>query len=220
MTPKTAFVFDFDGTLVDTAVDLAATTNRLLVAHGRPPRPYEFLRKDAGRGSEILIPSAFEIERGCDFYHELRSAFFEDYAAHCADDPQLFPGIEEALLTLNRKEIPWGIVTNKPARFVEAIAKARPVLQTAIAVFTPENLQNTKPHPEGILRVLEVARVKPELAYYFGDDERDAVAARAAGVTFVACAYGYLGKNPDVDSWRPDIIYRDSRSVLELAASI
>ena len=218
--PDCAFVFDFDGTLVDSAVELAATTNRLLAANGREPLPFEALRPDAGRGSEILIPKAFGIERGSPEYLRLRKAFFEDYARHCADDPALFPGVEESLALLAAKRIPWGIVTNKPAPFVAAIMRARPTLERALAVFTPENLVNVKPHPEGILKVLEAARARPQASFYFGDDERDAIAGRAAGVTFVACAYGYLGKNPDVASWKPDRTICSAYGIAEIVRAL
>lgn len=217
---KSAFIFDFDGTLVDTAIELVATLNRLLLKHGRPALPFEAIRRDAGRGSEIMIPRAFGITQNDPWYPELRKGFFEDYTLHCADDPRFFPGIEQALLLLNKKKIPWGIVTNKPVFFVTRIIEKLPVLSSAAAVFTPETLVRTKPDPEGINRILSMTGAQAQFSFYAGDDERDARAARAAGVAFIACGYGYLGKNPDISSWKPDISVMQSEEILTLVEKL
>ena len=187
--PSRAVLFDFDGTLADTAPDLATAVNRMLVEQGHDPLPVERLRPFASAGARGLVHAAFGVKPDDSEYPALRETFLEYYAERVCEETRLFPGIPELLKELSGRNIRWGIVTNKATRFTERI-----VLQlklTPDCVSCGDSTPHLKPHPASLLHAAEQLKLAPETCLYLGDDLRDMKAARAAGMRPIAVEWGY-----------------------------
>ncbi len=189
MTPSRAVLFDFDGTLADTAPDLAAAVNRMRVEQGREPMPLERLRPFASAGARGLVHAAFGVKPGDAEYTALRETFLEFYAARVCHQTKLFAGIAELLAELRRREIRWGIVTNKATRFTDQIVLALRLEPDCVAC--GDTTPHLKPHPASLLHAAGQLDLPPASCCYLGDDLRDMQAARAAGMRPVAVRWGY-----------------------------
>ena len=203
-TAPAALLFDLDGTLADTAPDLAAAVNLLRIQSGLEPAPYEQLRPVASAGARGLIGVAFNKGPADEGYDALRQAFLDNYAAQIADNTTLFDGIDSLLQDLNKLDLQWGIVTNKPARFTDALVPLIG-LQHAACVISGDTTAHAKPHPEPLFEAARRLKLDPQRCWYIGDDLRDIEAGKAAGMFTVAAAWGYCG-NTEPLSWGADII--------------
>lgn len=202
-TPR-AILFDLDGTLVDTAPDLAAAVNRLRIARGLTPTPYELLRPVASAGARGLIGAAFGLTPEDSEYEELRIGFLDHYAAALVVESRLFEGISTLLEDLRQRDIRWGIVTNKAARFTDALVP-RIGLHAAACVISGDTTPHAKPHPAPLLEATRRLGLAPQQCWYVGDDLRDIQAGRAAGMPTVAAAWGYCG-HAEPTTWNADLL--------------
>jgi len=189
VTPSRAVLFDFDGTLADTAPDLAAAVNRMRAEHGHEPLPLERLRPFASAGARGLVHAAFGIKPDDSEYPALRETFLEFYAERVCHGTKLFPGIAELLRELQSRHIPWGIVTNKATRFTEQIVLS--LRLKPACVVCGDSTAHLKPHPAPLLHAAEQLKLPPADCCYLGDDLRDMKAARAAGMRPIAVEWGY-----------------------------
>ena len=185
-----AILFDLDGTLVDSAPDLAAAMNQVRQLRALPPVPYELLRPHASAGARGLIAVAFGLTPGDDQYEVLRVAFLDTYAADIARHSRLFAGVPELLEALAADGIAWGIVTNKAARFTDALVPLLP-LSAAACVISGDSTAHAKPHPAPLLEAARRIGTNPESCWYVGDDLRDIEAGRAARMRTVSVGWGY-----------------------------
>jgi phosphoglycolate phosphatase len=199
-------LFDLDGTLVDTAQDLAAAVNRCRTNRGLAPTPLHELRPWTSHGARGMIRCAFGIGPDDARYDELRTEFLDHYAQALCVHSRLYPGVEQALDTIEASQQRWGIVTNKVARFTEPLIRALGLETRAACVVSGDTVVRPKPDPAPILYALERCAVQPAECVYIGDDPRDVQAGRAAGVRTVAAAYGYLGGADDVAAWGADLV--------------
>ena len=199
LAPPRAILFDLDGTLADTAPDLAAAVNRLRLQRGLEPTPYELLRPVASAGARGLVGAAFGLKPGDDDYEPLRLAFLASYEANIADQSRLFDGVEAMLEHLQAVGIDWGIVTNKAARYTD---KLMPLigLQHAACVISGDTTPHSKPHPAPLLEAAKRLGVDPAQCWYVGDDLRDIQAGQAAGMATIAAGWGYCGHSEPL-SW-------------------
>lgn len=187
--PSRAVLFDFDGTLADTAADLAAAVNRMRTEQGHEPLPLEKLRPFASAGARGLVHAAFGVKPGDAEYNAMRESFLGFYAERVCKETRLFPGIAELLRELQAREIRWGIVTNKATRFTEAIVAALKLEPDCVAC--GDTTPHLKPHPASLLHAAEQLRLAPADCCYLGDDLRDIKAAQAAGMRPIAVDWGY-----------------------------
>jgi 2-phosphoglycolate phosphatase len=199
-----ALLFDLDGTLADTAPDLAAAVNLLRTQSGLEPTAYELLRPVASAGARGLIGVAFNKTPQDEGYDALRIAFLENYAAQIADNTTLFEGVTSLLNDINKLDLLWGIVTNKPARFTDALLP-KIGLQHAACVISGDTTAHAKPHPEPLFEAARRLNLEPQQCWYVGDDLRDIEAGKAAGMFTIAAAWGYCGNTAPL-SWGADII--------------
>ena len=186
--PK-AVLFDLDGTLADTAPDLAAAVNRLRADQGLEPMPLELLRPFASAGARGLVHAGFGVKPGDSEYASLREAFLEFYAERPCVETRLFPGIAELLEECARRSIAWGVVTNKATRFTERILSALGLAPHCVVC--GDTTPHLKPHPAPMLLAAEQLALPAKDCLYLGDDLRDIQAARAAGMRAVAVGWGY-----------------------------
>ena len=197
-----AVLFDLDGTLADTAPDLAAAVNWLRTERGLEPTPYAVLRPTASAGARGMIGAAFGLGPGEAGYEELRLQWFDRYQSAMAVHSTLFDGIVELLDGIQAAGMRWGIVTNKPARFTDPLVP-QIGLAHAGCIVSGDTTAHAKPHPAPLLEGARRLGLDPADCWYVGDDLRDIEAGRAAGMVTVACNWGYCG-SIDPASWGAD----------------
>lgn len=212
-----AILFDLDGTLADTAPDLAGAVNRLRSARGLLHTPYEKLRPFASAGARGLIGAAFGMKPGDEGYEELRLAFLDNYEQALAVESRLFEGVVMMLKSLEELGLQWGIVTNKAARFTDQLVP-RIGLKHAGCVISGDTTPHPKPHPAPLLEAARQLGLKPRYCWYVGDDLRDIQAGQAAGMPTVAAAWGYCGEAGPA-SWNADALAEQPLKLLEIISS-
>ena len=209
-----AVLFDLDGTLADTAPDLAAAVNWMRTERGLEPTPYAILRPTASAGARGMIGAAFGLAPGDEGYEELRVQWFERYQSNMAVHSTLFDGIPDLLDGLTAAGMAWGIVTNKPARFTDPLV---PLIGLAHAgcVISGDTTPHAKPHPAPLLEAARRLDIDPTHCWYVGDDLRDIEAGRAAGMVTVACNWGYCG-SIDPATWGADHLLDTPQQLLQM----
>lgn len=190
-----AVLFDFDGTLADTAPDLGHALNRQRIAHGLPVLPIAQIRPQASAGSRGLLGLGFDIKPGDSDYESMRDEFLDFYTQRLCHDTCLFSGVDELLDQLEKRHLPWGIVTNKPARFAHPLIQILGLAQRTACIICGDETTYTKPHPEPLLTASKKMTISPAHCVYLGDDKRDVQASLAAGMQPIVARYGYLGNN-------------------------
>jgi 2-phosphoglycolate phosphatase len=212
-----AVLFDLDGTLADTAPDLAAAVNKMRRSRGLDLVPIDALRPLASAGARGLIGRAFgKTPEDADF-PALRDEFLANYAADICIETTLFPGIAEVLNALATRGVPWGIVTNKIQRLTTPLADQLGLTSIAGCIVCGDTTPHSKPHPAPLLHAASLLDIKPDKLIYVGDDMRDIQAGRAAGMMTIAAAYGYCGNDLPALEWQADYVVN---SVDELDAML
>jgi N-acetyl-D-muramate 6-phosphate phosphatase len=214
LRPPRAILFDLDGTLADTAPDLAGAVNQLRIARGLAPTDYELLRPTASAGARGLIGVAFGLTPQDAEYEELRSSFIKNYEAAIAVNTRLFDGIADLLSHLQAQGIVWGIVTNKIARLTDQLV-AKIGLHQAACVISGDTTNHSKPHPAPLIEAAKRLGIGPEHCWYVGDDLRDIQAGQAAGMTTIAATWGYCGETAP-HLWNADASVESPQQLFEL----
>ena len=214
-----AVLFDLDGTLIDSAPDLALAGNALRQARSLGPLDDAVYRPYAGSGARGILQVAFSVTPEHADYGALREEFLDAYDRHLLSQAVCFAGVEELLNALVEKGVPWGVVTNKASRFTMPTLEAFDVFRHAATVVCGDTTPYTKPHPAPVLAALASAGLDARSTLYVGDDERDIQAGRAAGVRTVAVAYGYLGPGADPEAWGADAVIHSPLELLKLLNS-
>jgi 2-phosphoglycolate phosphatase len=209
-----AILFDLDGTLADTAPDLAAAVNLLREARGLDATPYPVLRPTASAGARGMIGAAFGVTPDEAGYDELRDGFLANYESALAVRSSLFDGVPALLDGLVELGLAWGVVTNKAARFTDPLV-GQIGLGAAGCVISGDTMAHAKPHPAPLLEAARRLGLAPEQCWYVGDDLRDIQAGRAAGMLTVACAWGYCGAT-EPRSWDADYLLETPQALLAL----
>jgi 2-phosphoglycolate phosphatase len=204
MTARPVLLFDLDGTLIDSAPDLAGAANDLRADHGLPPLPHAALRPMVGSGARGMVGVAFGAAPGDDRFDTLKDAFLARYAERLLHSTQVFEAMQPVLDLLDRAGLPWGIVTNKAMRFTAPLVDGLGLSQRARVVIAGDTTPHAKPHPAPLLEAARRIGVAPQACAYIGDDHRDMVAGRAAGMATLAAAWGYLGQGEPIDAWGAD----------------
>lgn len=204
-TPTTACVlFDLDGTLADTAPDLYEALQRLSAEQGRPPIAYGEFRNAVSHGTRAMLKSGLGIEPGDPDYALLQQRFLDLYLSGIAPRTQLFEGMAELLERLEAEAIPWGVVTNKPARLTEPLMRELGLMARAAVVVSGDTTEHAKPHPEPLLHACRLVGAEPSRTLYLGDAERDIEAGRSAGARTLVALFGYLSESDTPEQWQAD----------------
>ncbi|HWZ73039.1 MAG TPA: phosphoglycolate phosphatase [Casimicrobiaceae bacterium] len=210
-----AVLFDLDGTLADTAGDLAAALNRVRADRSLPPMPLDVLRPHASHGARGMLGAAFGIGRESPEFENLSGMFLDYYAAALCEKTQLFGDAEEVLTEIERRGLRWGIVTNKATRFTLPILERLALSTRTVAVICGDTTANAKPHPEPLLAAALMLNIDPSDCVYVGDAERDIVAGRAAGMKTLIASYGYLGVHDTPEHWAADGVIHSLPELLD-----
>lgn len=214
--PPAAVFFDLDGTLADTAEDLAAPINAMRAERALAPLPLAELRPFASMGARGLIGAGFGVEPGHVEFEALRNDFLLRYERAICVHTRLFEGIAPVLEHLEREGIAWGVVSNKVERYVRPILSLLGVLERSAAAVGGDTTPHSKPHPEPLLHAARIAGVAATRSVYVGDDRRDIDAGRAAGMITVAAAYGFCGDASPPGEWGADFLIDSPEQLLDL----
>ncbi|MBP3981292.1 HAD-IA family hydrolase [Acidovorax sp. JG5] len=211
-----AVLFDLDGTLIDSAPDLGAAADKMRTDRGMPSLPADRYRPMAGAGARGMLGEAFGMTSEHPDYEALREEFFVNYERRMTHLPTVFDGVGQLIEQLLQKQMQWGVVTNKSARFTEPLILAMPLFTTAGAVVSGDTTPHAKPHPAPLLEAAARLELAPEFCIYVGDDERDIIAGLAAGMGTVAATYGYLGAKADPLQWGAHAVINSPTELLQL----
>jgi phosphoglycolate phosphatase len=214
-----AVLFDLDGTLVDSAPDLGGAADQMRLDRGLPSLSFELYRPMAGAGARGMLGVAFGISPDHPDYEVLREEFFANYERRLTQRTFAFDGVADLIDEVNQRQLLWGVVTNKSARFTDPLTRAMPLFATAKTIVSGDTTPHAKPHPAPLLEAARQLGVAPAQCLYVGDDERDVVAGLAAGMYTVAATYGYLGRKTDVQAWGAHAEINSPMELLQLLAS-
>lgn len=203
--PIEAVLFDLDGTLVDTAPDFVRIVNQLRQEQALPPFPYATIRQQVSNGARALITLAFGGEDSNPNFGSDLDTLLGRYEQELAVDSGLFTGLDDALLSLEQKGIPWGIVTNKPSRYTDPLLAGLNLAQRCAVAICPDQVTHRKPHPEPILTACKKIGADPLRTIYVGDHARDIEAGKRAQNYTVAAAWGYLNAGEKAEDWEADV---------------
>ena len=215
-----AVLFDLDGTLIDSAPDLSAAADKMRTDRGLESLPLSLYRPMVGAGARGMIAVAFGLTPDDAKFDALKEEFFVNYELRLVDQTYVFDGVTELIERIGQGGLKWGIVTNKSARFTIPLTQAMPLFTTAQTIISGDTTPHAKPHPAPLFEAARQLGLDPERCVYVGDDERDIVAGRAAGMPTVAAAYGYLGVASNIQGWKADFTISaplDLLSLLQMA---
>ena len=210
-----AVLFDLDGTLADTAPDLTYALNAVRSARRMPPLPLEATRPVASHGARGLLGVGLGVGPGDAEYDSLRNEFLTLYEANLCRATKLFPGMAALLSELEKRRLPWGVVTNKVERFTLPLLDALNLTARAACIIGGDTTIHTKPHPAPLLAASRAIKVEPQSCIYVGDDRRDVEAGHAAGMGVAVAGWGYLNGN-DADRWAADWMLKNPQELLRI----
>jgi len=213
-----AVLFDLDGTLIDSAPDLAGTGNDMRIARGLAPLPYESFRPMVGAGARGMVGIALQVVPADAEFPALRDEFLARYEQRMTQLTCVFGDIGPLLAELQARGMPWGIVTNKARRFTEPLVRSLGLHANAATVISGDTTPHAKPHPAPLLEAARQLKLDPQQCVYVGDDLRDVQAGRAAGMGTVAAAWGYLGTSEAIADWGADHVIETPSELLKLLA--
>lgn len=210
-----AVLFDLDGTLIDSAPDLGAAADKMRTDRGLPSLPDAAYRPMAGAGARGMLSVAFGLTPDSPAFEAMREEFFANYERCMTERTYVFDGVHDMLSQLENRGFLWGVVTNKSKRFTEPLTAQMPLFANASVVISGDTTPHAKPHPEPLLEAARRLELDPSQCVYVGDDERDILAARAAGMYPVAACYGYLGAKADTAEWGANVEIKSPAHLLQ-----
>ncbi len=197
-------LFDLDGTLADTAPDLAYALNTLLKESGLALLPYEHIRNHVSRGGAALIRLGFGDHLAEADFLRLHDRFLEIYQTNLCVQTRLFPGMHKVLAHIEQNDFKWGVVTNKLAWLTDPLIRALGLEQRTPCIVSGDTTEEKKPHPKPLLHACRVLNSLPQYCLYIGDDPRDIQAGKAAGMTTLVANYGYIHDDQLPEEWGAD----------------
>jgi len=209
-------LFDLDGTLIDTAPDMAAALDILCDEEQQSRMPYSDVRPIVSNGSVALIKLAFgdDIEEGR--LEHLKKRYLEIYQEHLAVHSQLFEEMDALLQQLDDNNIKWGVVTNKPGWLTEPLMEQLGLHQRAACIVSSDSTENRKPHPEPMYYACRLTDAQPEECVYVGDARRDIEAGQNAGMKTIIAEYGYIAESENTEDWQADHSIQSPSQILAL----
>ncbi len=211
-----AVLFDLDGTLIDSAPDLAGAANEMRVSRGLAELPVSHFRPMVGSGARGMLHRALDMNPQHEQFAAARDEFLNRYESRMTRDTRLFPDMEPVLQALRKRSMPWAIVTNKAMRFSEPLVRALGLHLHAQTLVCGDTTPHAKPHPAPLLEAARRIGVAAAECIYVGDDHRDVQAGRAAGMATVAVAWGYLGQGEAIEDWGADHVIQWPHQLLHL----
>jgi phosphoglycolate phosphatase len=213
--PIDTVLFDLDGTLLDTAPDLAGALNAVLQANGRTPLPFDAIRPVVSHGGNALIRLGFGLQPDDDAFEPLRRQLLDHYQNNIAHHTRLFPGMEVVLQYIESRHLHWGVVTNKPGWLTDPLMDALNLTQRAACIVSGDTLPERKPHPAPLLHACRLIGSEPRHSLYVGDAERDIQAGLNAGLVTLVALFGYLMEDDRPETWGAAALIREPGDILD-----
>ena len=207
-------LFDLDGTLADTAPDLANALNQVLVNNNCTPLPYESIRPVVSHGGQALIKLGFNLTPHHPEFEPLRDELLDIYRNNIANDTRLFDGMNELLSHLESNGLSWGVVTNKPGWLTDPLMQALQLKERAVCIVSGDTLPERKPDPAPLLHACSLAGSQASECVYIGDAQRDIEAGINAGMQTLVALFGYIGDEDDPASWGADALLDSPKDIL------
>lgn len=201
-----AVLFDMDGTLLDTAPDFIAICQAMLAERGLPAVPDKLIRDEVSGGAKAMVAATFAMSPDAEGFEALRLEFLERYQRDCAVHSKLFDGMAELLADIEKANLIWGVVTNKPVRFAQPIMDQLGLSQRSALLICPDHVTRSKPDPEPLILACKMLDLDPASVLFVGDDLRDIESGREAGTKTAAVRYGYIHPNDNPDHWGADVV--------------
>lgn len=209
-------LFDLDGTLIDTAPDMAAALDLLCDEEHHTRLPYCNVRPIVSNGSVALVKLAFGDDLDEQTLDRLKIRYLEIYQDNLAVHSRLFDEMDQLLKQLEKNDIKWGVVTNKPGWLTEPLMEALGLAQRAACIVSSDSTENRKPHPEPMFYACKLTDAQPEECIYVGDARRDIEAGHNAGMKTIIAEYGYIGDWEDTSDWEADYHIQSPSQILAL----
>lgn len=216
MNKHHAVLFDLDGTLLDTAPDMAFVLNKVRQDFNFPELPFDRIRASVSHGIRGMLKSGNDIDEQHADFKSMTEQCLSLYEKHLTNATRLFPAMETVLQFLEEQRIPWGVVTNKPKRFTFDILKNLDLETRAACIVCGDTLAKSKPDPEPILHACELLSVRAKDCAFIGDSLVDVRASKAAGSKSIVALYGYIGAEEDPFAWKADAYVREPGEILAL----
>jgi len=201
-----AVLFDMDGTLLDTAPDFIAICQAMLAERGFPAVADKLIRDEISGGAKAMVAATFAMSPSAEGFEALRLEFLERYQQDCAVHSKLFDGMAELLADIEKANLIWGVVTNKPVRFAQPIMEQLGLAERSAVLICPDHVTNSKPDPEPLTLACKMLDLDPASVLFVGDDLRDIESGRDAGTKTAAVRYGYIHPNDNPDHWGADVV--------------
>lgn len=214
-----AVLFDLDGTLIDTADEFVPVVQTLRAEHSLAPMDAQRIRASVSNGARALVTLGLDMEEAHPDFERNRLRLLELYGNVVGTLARPYPGIEALLQDIERRNIGWGICTNKPRPYTEPLLNGLNLQPAPQTVVCPEDVKARKPDPESLLRNCEELGCAPEEAVYIGDHVRDIEAGQRAGMYTIAAAYGYIEPSDDASNWGADALVTKAAQLSELLFS-
>ena len=210
-----AVLFDLDGTLADTAPDLARALNLTLIEHARPVLPIDLIRPAVSLGSEAMVQLAFNVDKDHDDFEAVRQQFLDRYSKSIAQHTRLFPDMDKVLSALEQAGIVWGVVTNKFSWLSQPLMDSLRLLKRAACVVSGDTVARCKPHPDPMYHACKLIGCDPGNTVYIGDAKHDIDAGNAAGMHTMIALYGYIAGEDAPEHWGAGCMVKSSLEILE-----
>jgi 2-phosphoglycolate phosphatase len=201
-----AVLFDMDGTLLDTAPDFIAICQAMLAERGFPRVDDKLIRDEISGGAKAMVSAAFAMSPDAPEFEALRLEFLARYQTDCAVHSKLFDGMAELLADIEKANLIWGVVTNKPVRFAQPIMEQLGLSERSALLICPDHVTKSKPDPEPLLLACKMLDLDPASVLFVGDDLRDIESGRDAGTKTAAVRYGYIHPHDNPDHWGADVV--------------
>jgi phosphoglycolate phosphatase len=218
LSPIRTVLFDLDGTLADTAPDLAFALNQVLIEQGRDPLPFETIRPVVSHGGQALTRLGFDLDPEHPDFPPLYQRLLDIYRDNIARETALFPGMAELLDSIEQHDMNWGVVTNKPGWLTDPLMEGLGLTGRAACIVSGDTCENRKPHPESILHGCQLAGSEAHQCVYIGDAERDIEAGNRAGMPTIVALFGYIADTDTPETWGADTLLATPASIWEWIA--
>lgn len=209
-------LFDLDGTLVDTAIDMLQALKLLAAENGINVEPeYHKYKELITYGSRAIVTSIFgELEDSK--FTILQKRYLEIYENILVVDSQLFPEVAGVINRLDENKTPWGIVTNKPTYLAKPLLSSLPQLKNCQIILGGGSTHYSKPHPQPLKKAIEYIQIDAAKSWYIGDALSDIQAGNAAGMKTAVAMWGYLRQQDKPQDWQADILLNSVIEILNL----
>ena len=212
----TGVLFDLDGTLLDTAPDIALALNIQRELHNLPPLPYSEIRPYVSHGALAMLRIGFAIGADDEIFQGMREQYLQIYSENIAVKTRLFDDLEDVLQQLEQRSVKWGVVTNKPEFLTQPLLRQLNLDSRASTVISGDTIEPRKPNPAPLFVACKEAGLTPSQCVYVGDAERDIAAGRGAGMKTVLANWGYISPEDNTQKWEADMAVESPLELLKL----